>query len=275
MDRLRGCPALPEETGGTMSARAIWKGVLQLDDHAVPVKLYSALQSARVSFRLLSRKDSAPVRQAMVNPKTLKVVESEETRRAVVSGNRLVELTADELASLEPSESRDISLHAFVPDGALDYRWFERPYWLGPDEDPAAWSVLCAALAGTGLTGIASWVMRRKRYVGALRLLEGRPMLVTLRNRAEVVELDTSSLRDDSGIDPKQLAMAQQLISMLEGDFEHESLVDEYRESVLDMIDSKKAGKTVKAPEADDVPPVADLTRALEESLRQETSGAG
>lgn len=257
-----------------MNARAIWKGVLQLGDNTVPVKLYSALQSARVSFRLLSRKDSAPVRQAMVNPKTGKVVDSGATRRAARSGDRLIELTEDELDSLEPPESRDISLHSFVPEGAIDYRWFERPYWLGPDDDPAAWSALCAALAGSDLTGVASWVMRRKRYFGALRLREGRPMLITLRNRAEVVELDTSGLRDDSGIDARQLAMAQQLISMLEGDFEHESLVDEYRESVLDLIARKKAGKTVTAPEADDLPPVADLTSALEESLRQETRGA-
>src|SRR5690606_5917689 len=39
--------------GARMSARAIWKGVLRIEGFSVPVKLYSAVQDKRVSFRLL------------------------------------------------------------------------------------------------------------------------------------------------------------------------------------------------------------------------------
>ena len=57
-----------------MAARAIWKGVIVFDELTVPVKLYSAVADRNVHFRLLHRKDKAPVRQALVNPETDEVV---------------------------------------------------------------------------------------------------------------------------------------------------------------------------------------------------------
>ena len=257
-----------------MSSRAMWKGVLKLADQEVPVKLYSALENVRVSFRLLNRADSTPVMQVLIDPASGRVVEHADTGRAYRTEGRLVALDKEELESVEPEPSRDITLQAFLPEGAIDHRWYERPYWLGPDESEAQWSALCAALKQTGLTGVAEWVMRRKHYVGALRLHEGRPLLITLRHAGEVVELDTSDLRDDSSIDPKQLKMAQQLIAMLEGEFEHESLTDEYRESVLKLIESKRSGRTVRPRAPKQPAPAADLTAALEASLAEEARGA-
>lgn len=257
-----------------MSARAIWKGVLQLGGHEVPVKLYSALEDVRVSFRLLNRADSTPVKQVLVDPASGRVVEYADAGRAYRTDGRLVALSEQELESVEPEPSRDISLLAFLPADRVDHHWFERPYWLGPDSDEEAWAALCAALGRTGLVGIAHWVMRRKQYAGALRLHEGRPLLITLRARGEIVELDTADLRDDSNIDAKQLKMAHQLITMLEGEFAHESLTDEYRESVLDLIESKKAGSTVRPRATRKAEPAVDLTAALERSLAEEVRHA-
>ena len=51
-----------------MAARAMWKGVLRVGREEIPVKLYSAVQERRVSFRLLHETTKSPVKQRMVNP---------------------------------------------------------------------------------------------------------------------------------------------------------------------------------------------------------------
>ena len=256
-----------------MSARAIWKGVLDLAD-GIPVKLYSALEKQRVSFRLLNREDNTPVKQVLVNPESGNLVEYGDAGRGFVSGGQLVALDKEELESIRPEPSRQISLLSFLAHEAIDYRWFDRPYYLGPDGDSGAWSELTAALARVELTGIARWVMRNKLYYGALRLHEGVPVLVTLRTKDEVLPLDAADLRDDSDLEKKQLAMAQQLIQMLSGDFEPESLVDDYRESVLDLIERKKSGSRVKPKKQGKLLSASDLSAALEDSLKRSEARA-
>ena len=64
-----------------MAARAIWKGVLTLGSTELPVKLYSAVEPRKVSFRLLHKSDREPLKQRMVDPESEEPVEYEETRR--------------------------------------------------------------------------------------------------------------------------------------------------------------------------------------------------
>lgn len=251
-----------------MSARAIWKGVLRLEDVEVPVKLYSAVEDKRVSFRLLHREDGVPVKQVMVNPDTGKVVQYEDIQRGYVTPEgRIVRLDPSELDELEPEPSRDIEVLRFVPPDAIEHRWFERPYYLGPDGDADAYFALAAALARAERVGVARWVMRAKEYQGALRLHEGYPMLVTLKHAEEVLPLEEFEPRSEKDLDEKQLKMARQLIQMLADDFEPEAYQDEYRESVLALIESKREGKKVRPKKAPKRPRTDDLTAALERSL--------
>src|SRR5690606_6733246 len=130
--------------------------------------------------------------------------------------------------------------------GSIEYRWYLRPYYLGPDGDEDAYFTLVAALGRDDLEGVAHWVMRDKEYFGALRLHRGYPMLVTLRYAEELVPLEGFGPAPDGELDPKQVKMAGQLIEMLSSDFEPERYEDEYRESVLDLIERKHKGETVK-----------------------------
>lgn len=57
-----------------MTARAMRKSLLRIDDARVPVKLYSAVHDHDIHFRLLNRKDLTPVVQALVDPETDELV---------------------------------------------------------------------------------------------------------------------------------------------------------------------------------------------------------
>jgi len=258
-----------------VTARAMWKGVLCVGAMRVPVKLFSAVQDHDIRFRLLHAKDMAPVTQALVDPNTDNVVPFERTQRGYAApGGDMVVLKADELASLEPEESRDIALTRFLPVGAIDPQWYDRPYFLGPDESDEHYAALTQALERKQVEGVAHWVMRKKAYVGALRVRGGNLLLVSLRHSGEVVPIESLALPSGPPLDPKELAMAQQLMGMLEENFDATAYHDDYRERVLALIESKKAGKKPKLKVVRTKAKTSDLATALAASLRSVKAGA-
>ncbi len=265
--RGRGAPR-----EGTDVARAIWKGVVGFGDVAVPVKLYAAVEDRKVHFRLLHERDRVPVKQRMVNPATGNVVPYEQMRRGFETDDgAFVVLDEADLAELEPEPSRAIDVTRFVPPSEIDHRWYDRPYFLGPDGDDGAYFALAAALRKEDREGVARWVMRKKEYVGALRTEGDYLMLITLRHAGEVVA--ASSLPKPKGRAPAkgELAMARQLVGLLEDDFDPTGFHDEYRERVLALIEAKASGRAVplrRPPEKEAAP------ESLEDVLRASVEGA-
>lgn len=254
-----------------MAARAMWKARIRFGDVDVPVKLYSAIRSTSgVHFRLLHEKDLQPVQQQMVNPQTGKVVEYEDVRRAFpTEDGELVLLDDEELAELEPEASRDIEITRFVDPDVITHPWYDRPYYLGPDDSDQEYFALAAALRRQKKEGVARWVMRRKEYVGALRLEGEHLMLMTLRHAGEVVPASALEAPGGRALDRKEIQMAKQLVAALEGDLELEAYHDEYRERVLELVEAKAQGKVLKFPKApkkkaDD----ESLAAMLEQSLK-------
>lgn len=254
-----------------MAARAIWKGVVTIGSVKVPVKLYSAVEDRGVHFRLLHAPDKQPVMQRMVNPETGTVVESGEVHKAFQDDDVLVMLEDEELESLEPTPSRDIEITRFVPSEAVGPEWYERPYYLGPDDSTKQYFALAEALKAEDKHGIARWVMRKKEYVGALVPAGDYLMLMTLRHAEEVVP--ASSLPEIPGREPdaKERKLAEQLISALEDEFDPAAYQDEYRERVMEYIEARAKGKIVKLkkPRAKQVKEPESLASVLEASLKK------
>lgn len=253
-----------------MAARAIWKGVIRFDGAEVPVKLYSAVEDRQVRFRLLHEDDLVPVQQRMVHGRTGEPVPYEDVRRAwELEDGRLVILEEDELQDVQPEPSRDIEVTRFIPAGTIGPAWYDRPYWLGPDASEPVYFALARALGARRVEGVARWTMRNKEYRGALRL-EGRHlMLVTVRHPAEVV--DAGQLEPPTGrpAEERELAMAGQLVSALEDDFDPGRYEDTYRRRVMELIEAKAEGKTVELAEYEERRPREEsLAAALEQSLQ-------
>ncbi|MDT8386526.1 MAG: Ku protein [Thiogranum sp.] len=254
-----------------MATRAMWKAVLRVGGLNVPVKLYAAIEDRSVHFRLLHKTDHAPVKQGLVNPVTDQVVEYSAARRAWASPEGdLVILKDEELAETEPQASRDIEVVQFLPPQAIDHRWYLRPYYLGPDQGGTAdYFALAGALAKSGREGLAHWVMRKKAYVGALRLHAGYPMLIALHNAEDVVSIEDLEAPAGPALDRKELGMAQQLMSMLADDFEPAAYHDEYRERVEQLIATKRSGGKVRTLRPAKPKASEDLTRALQASIKE------
>jgi DNA end-binding protein Ku len=252
--------------------RAIWKGTIRLGKLAVPVKLYSAVEDRSVHLRILHEKDLLPVKQKMIHPQTGEEVPFDEIRRGYeIEKGTFVILDENDLTAAEPEPFRDIEILRFVRDEAVDHRWYERPYFLGPDGSEPEYDALRRAMEGKGLEGLARWVMRKKSYTGALRLMGDALVLVTMRHAGEVVS--TRELPKPGGrkLDSREQKMAAQLIESLADDLDLSEFRDEYRKKLMELIETKAKGGKVKLKKfrprtaSDD----EDLTSSLEASLAE------
>jgi len=237
----------------SMAARAIWKGELKLGTTKVPVKLYSAVQDRTVRFHVLDDRQKKRVKQHMIDPDSGDEVPTEEIQKGYeIEPGRYVILTKEDLEKLEPPPSRDIEIVEFVPQAKISQQWYEHPYYLGPDGDVINYFALVEALQNKESEGIAHWVMRNKYYAGALRTIDDYLYLFTLRDANEVILAEELTKPAGAAPTQKELAMAKQLVEMLQGEFKATDYKDEYRDRVMEFIEKKAKGhaprlKAVKA----------------------------
>jgi DNA end-binding protein Ku len=262
-----------------MAARAMWKGSIKIGRTELPVKMFSAVQDRSIHFRLLHKTDKQPLKQHMVNPETGDVVESSDVKRGFIDdGGIIVLLEDEELDELEPEASRDIEITRFVPRSSISHGWYDRPYWLSPDESKGSYYALADALTAEERVGIARWVMRKKQYVGALVPENGYLMLVTLRHAGEVVEASELPTPAGRALDKKEKALAEQLIGALEGEWDPKEFKDEYRERLQDFIDAKAKGRAPKVkklrPKRESKKDLAEMLAASLNSVEKERKSA-
>ena len=141
-------------------------------------------------------------------------------------------LEPEDLEKLVPPESRDIRYLSIRRACPLGDQWYERPYYLGPMAMRRSYFALAQALERKNVIGIARWVMRKKRYVGALSSLDGYLMMSTLRRADQVLSF--------SGVEPSkthapqadELKLAEQLVSSIEADFDPRAVAERISSSV-------------------------------------------
>jgi DNA end-binding protein Ku len=246
-------------------ARAIWKGQLQIGKQKLAIKLYSAVEDRTIRFHLLHAKDLAPVEQHIIRKDTGDEVSKDDMRKALaLNAQTAVIVQPDDLEKLVPPESRDIEITRFVAAAVLGDQWFERPYYLGPDGDNSAYFALAEALKRKDVIGIARWVMRKKRYVGALSAVDGFLAMTTLRRADQV--LSFSGIEPAKSVTPQasELKLAQQLVSSIEADFDPSLWQNEYRQRLCKLIEAKARGEKVKPVQ----PKKKRAPASLEQSLR-------
>ncbi|MGD9714306.1 MAG: Ku protein, partial [Thermomicrobiales bacterium] len=223
-----------------------------------------------VRFRLLHDKDLEPVSQQMVDPRNNKPVPPDEIKRGVeVEKGVFVVITDDEQEDLEPAESREITLGQVLDRSCIEQRWFDHPYYLGPDGDSERYFALAEALSDKNQLAVAHWTMRKKRYNGALHATGGYLMLETLRSTEELLQIDPVKTPPSRAPDKRELDLAEQLVTGLQDEFDPAQWRDEYREQVLELIDLKIRGKVVKFPKEKPPKSGGSLIDSLEASLKQ------
>ena len=256
-------------------ARAIWSGSISFGLLNVPVKLYSAVSKNTVRFRELREKDGSRVRHKRVAEEDGKEVSYDDIVKGYeFAPDQYVTLTREELSDLDPKKTRAIEIQDFVDLDEIDPIYFEQPYYLGPDKGAEkAYGLLVKAMGDARKVAVARFVLRNKEHLAAIRPMDDVLTMATMRFHDEVTRPE--DLGDDvfaekpAKPEKRELDMAKQLIESLSTTFEADKYRDEYREELLEMLETKAAGKEIVSAPSDEPEPTKapDLMAALEESL--------
>jgi DNA end-binding protein Ku len=255
--------------------RAIWSGAISFGLVTVPVRLYSAVSRKAVRFNQLDQRTGSRIKRKWVSAADGEEVPNDELVRGyeITSGN-YVTVTDEELRSLDPEASRTIDIVEFVDLAEIDPLMYDNAYYLEPDELAAkAYKVLVVALDQAQKVAVARITMRGKQYLASVRASNGLLVLSTMVYADEVNSAEgIEGLEKIAGIEisDAEIAMAEQLISTLEADFDASKYTDGYRERVLELIQRKADGEQILV--VDDAAPAAssdvvDLMAALEASV--------
>lgn len=263
-------------------ARAIWSGVLTFGLVSVPVELYSATEAHSPAFHQFEKGTGDRIRYQRVNERTSDEVEySEVVKGADTGGGDYVMLDQDELDSVAPGRSRSMEIRTFVDLDDIDPIYFNKAYYLGPggEETAKLYALLRAAMGDSGKAAIASFVMRGKEYLAAVRADDDLLVLETLFFADEVRDprQEISDLPGRVKLSSAELRMARQLIESMTGPWEPSDFRDTYTDRVNELIDAKKHDREFQpADEAPRGTEVVDLTEALRasvEAAKQKPSG--
>jgi DNA end-binding protein Ku len=253
--------------------RAIWSGSISFGLVSIPVKLYGAVKDHNVHFHMIHEKDGGRVRQQLVCSLDGESLNTDQLVKGYeVSPDRYVTVTPDELRDLAPKASRTIEILDFVGLSQIDPIYYQHPYYLVPDEKAGrAYGLLLRSMKDSGRVGIGKFVMREREYLAALRPVGDVLVLATMHFADEVVRASNleGEIPDLGEPSERELKMAGQLIDMLAASFEPEKYHDDYRESVMDLIDSKAEGSEYVMPLPAPEGKVIDIMSALEKSIER------
>ncbi len=256
--------------------RAIWTGSISFGLVNVPVKLYSAVDQKEVHFSQFEEGSGAKIRYKRVSEKTGKEVPYEKIVKGYeVSKGRFVIVTPEELESVEPGRSRTIDITDFVEAAEIDPIHYQKSYYLAPDDDAAAkaYSLLAKAMEKADRIGIATFVMRSKEYLAAIRPQDGVLVLETMffadEVRDPVEEID--KLPAKARVGKKDVDMAVSLIEAMSAKWDPTNYRDTYTERVEQLVEAKKKDEEiVEETAAEPSEKVTDLMEALRASLDDE-----
>ena len=253
--------------------RAIWSGAISFGLVSVPVKLYTAVSRKSVRFNQIDAKTNSRVKQKRVNAEGDEVPYEQIVKGYEISKDSYVIVTEDELAALSPKASRMIDITDFVLEEQIDPVFYDAAYFLVPDElARKSYTLLSRSMEESGRVAIATFVMRTKQYLVAIRPTDGRLMMSTMVYADELVSPEEIPGLDelaDIEVSDAEMTMAGQLIDSLATDFEPDQYRDSYREQVLDLLEQKASGEiqSIEAAPAAEEAAVVDLLAALEASV--------
>lgn len=253
--------------------RSIWNGVISFGMVSIPVKLYTATEDKDISFNLLHKECGTRLKQQRWCPVHERAVEWSEIARGY-------EYAKDEYITMEDSDfeklplpsKRAVELSAFVDAAQIDPIYYQRTYYLEPEEKGVKpYALLMRALKEKQLTGIAKIAIRNKEQLCALRPMDGALVLETLFYPDEIREVPSEL--PETKVSDLELKTAEALIDLLKDDFEPEKYKDEYRQALMQVIDAKLEGEELSAPKAARPAKITDLMTALKASVEAAKKG--
>ncbi|MEU2391841.1 Ku protein [Streptomyces sp. NPDC007369] len=258
-------------------ARPVWTGVVSFGLVSLPIGLYTATDSHTIRFHQLQRGTADRIRNRRVNERTGDEVDLGEIVKGYDTGGEYVIVEPQELDDIAPGRSKALEVAGFVDLDTVDPIYFDKTYYLGPrgEQYGKVYALLQKALAESNKAGIATFVMRGREYLVALKAEDDLLTLHTLHWADEIRDphQEVPDLPGTAESTAAEVKMAQQLIDALSTDWNPDDFHDTFQEKVKALIEAKAAGESVeKAEPAAQPTGVVDLMEALRASVERARS---
>ena len=266
-----------------MAARAYWQGQIRLALVSIPVEVYAATKSgAAISFRQIHEPSGKPINYEKVVQGIGPVDRDEIVKGFEISKGNYVLLEDDEIEAVKIESRKTLELVQFVDADEIDVFYFEKPYYVVPQDELAeeAFVVLREAL-------------RQKKKVALGQLsVRGRETLVSLKPCGKGIVMETLRYEDEvrraqtyfkdipaSKPDKEMLELAGSLIDKKSAPFDAGEFHDRYVDALKKLVDKKAKAKgkkileDVEEPSGSGKSNVIDLMAALKKSVKDDKPG--
>ncbi len=258
---------------------AYWKGYLKLSLVTCAVALYPASsQSEKTRFHQINRKTGNRLRQQMVDEETRRVVDKANKGRGYELGNgKYVEIDPQELEAVEIESTHTIDIDKFVPEAEIDKRYYERPYYIVPDEGRRG--SLCGhsrCHEGQGSRRPGAIVFANREHILAIEPWGKGMLATTLRYDYEVRdEAEVFKGVPNPRVSKEMVSLAGHILDSKAGHFDASRFKDEYEMALRKLVKRKAGGKRIEPPpEREEASNVIDLMQALRNSLKGRKAAA-
>lgn len=255
-------------------ARAYWKGFLRLSLVSIPVEIYNAVESkSEISFRQIHKPSGRRISYEKVVAGVGKVENSDIVKGYEVDTDTYITLEPEEVDAVKLESKKTIDIAQFVDMAEIDWRYFERPYYIVPADEVASegYAVIREAMRKTGKAGLAQVTIGGREWLVAVAPLGEGLVMVMLRYADELRDAD--DYFDDipkTKPDKEMVDLAAELIGRKASAFDATKFEDHYATALKALIKDKLKGRRIVAHAEEDRPKganVVDLMEALRRSV--------
>jgi DNA end-binding protein Ku len=257
-------------------ATTVWKGHLTFGLISMPVRMFTAARSERISFNQLHKECHSRLKQPLFCP----VCNRNVDRSEIVKGyehekDQYVLFSEEDLDKIEPASGKVMEILEFVKLDEMDPLYFDASYYVTPEEAGAkAYQLLMKAMEESGHGAIAKLTMHQREHIVIIRPGSKGMTLHTMFYTSEVRAVE-SIPTDKIEVREPEKKLARQLIESLAAPFEPEKYEDQFQVNVRAMIAAKLKGQEVAEAPQPHLAPVIDLMEALKKSLAEKPAAVG
>ena len=274
-------------------ARPYWSGQIQISLVSFGVKLFVATEAkSEIRFHQIDRNSGERVKHQKVLASAVERDPDEAAdpveRSQIIKGyeyskGQYVTLEPDELAHLRVPSKHTMEVTQFVDESDLPPEFFEKPYFVVPENEAQTEAFLTVrkALIDTKKIALSKIAFAGREHIVAIAPAgtdaHGGLMAYTLRYAAELRD-PAEYFRDvkQMTIAPDSLSLAKELITRKAAKFDPAKFVDGYEIAVKQLVDAKLKHAPIPKDEAP-APArgnVINLMDALRKSVNGKTASA-
>jgi DNA end-binding protein Ku len=252
-------------------ASTVWKGYFSFGLISVPIRLYVAARESHVSFHQIHAVCGTRTKQQLYCPHCERVVERSELAKGYpIEGGGNVQITEQELRSLEAESSETMEIIQFVKLDEVDPLYFQTSYFTVAEKaGERAYGLIFEGMEHLKLGAIAKITLHQREQIAMLRPYDKGIVLHTLYYPAEVREVAEYGDQPTVKVQKAEVELAEQFMKQLTAKFDPSQFKDEYQTRVEELVEKKAAQAEIEVERPHKKPPakVIDLMEALKASM--------